>query len=226
MKYLVKINEIRSKDELDGSWNQEDYIELLKRFDYPAAGKLKPNELEEYLFMAIADFDPPEAATIILDYKLSDELTEGQIDNISHEMLREKVSENYSDIALHKSLFEVNQLLYKAYNGKFPHTKANVLSFRMKQISGDEQEISEEIVLQAISQGLSDNNLLNRLFSEQLEGNAPFHEAGNIIWELHHFANQEYSITTSEKWISPEEFTRQEFECTVKLYDENAEEEA
>jgi hypothetical protein len=29
-------------------------LELLKRFDYPDAGKLKPNELEEYLFMAIS----------------------------------------------------------------------------------------------------------------------------------------------------------------------------
>ena len=226
MKYLIKINEIKSTDELEGSWNHEDYIELLKKFAYPDAGKLKPNELEEYLFMAIADFDPPEAASIILEYKLSDELAEGQIDNLSHEMLREKVSENYSDIALHKDLFEVNQLLYKAYNGKFPHTKANVLSFSMKQTSGDEQEISKEIVLQAISQGLSDNNLLNRLFSEQLEGNAPFHEAGSIIWELHNDSNQNYSITTSEKWIKPDEFSSREFESTVQLFDENDEAEA
>ncbi len=223
MKYLLNINEIKSTDELEDSWNQDDYTELLKRFDYPDAGKLKHNELEEYLFMAIADFDPPEAAKIILDYKLSDELAEGQIDNISHEMLREKVSENYSDIALHKGLFEVNQLLYKAYNGKFPYTKANVLSFSIKQTSGDEQEISKEIVLQAISQGLSENNLINRLFREQLDGSVPFHEAGSIIWELHHHGNQNYSITTSEKWISPDEFTSQEFESMVNLYDENTE---
>jgi hypothetical protein len=226
MKYLIKINEIKSIDELEGSWNHDDYIELLKRFDYPDAGKLKTSELVEYLFMAIADFDPPEAAAIVLDYKLSDVLAEGQIDNISHEMLREKVSENYSDIALHKGLFEVNQLLYKAYNGKFPHTKANVLSFSMKQTSGDELEISKEIVLQAINLGLSDNNLINRLFSEQLDGNAPFPEAESIIWELHHHGNQNYSITTSEKWISPDEFTSEEFESTVLLYDENAEAEA
>ena len=223
MKYLLKINEIKSTDELEGSWNHEDYIELLKRFDYPDAGKLKPNELEEYLFMAIADFDPPEAASIILDYRLSDELAAGQIDNISHEMLREKVSENYSDIALHKGLFEVNQLLYKAYNGKFPYTKANVLSFSMQQTSGEEQEISKENVLQAISQGLSDSNLINRLFREQLDGNVPFPEAEGIIWKLQHHGNQNYSITTSEKWITPDDFTSQEFESTVNPYDENSE---
>jgi hypothetical protein len=223
MKYLIKIKEIKSTGELKSSWNQQDFIELLKRFDYPDAGKLKPNELEEYLFMAIADFDPPEAASIILDYKLSDELAQGQIDNISHEMLREKVSENYSDIALHKGLFEVNQLLYKAYNGKFPYTNAYVLSFSIQQISGDEQEISKEIVLKAISQGLSDSNLINRLFREQLDGNTPFPEAESIIWELQHHDIENYSITTSEKWITPDDFTSQEFESTVNLYDENSE---
>ena len=222
MKYLIKINEIKTIDELDDSWNHQDYTELLKRFDYPDAEKLKPNELEEYLFMAIADFEPSEAAAIVLDYKLSDVLAEGQIDNISHEMLREKVSENYSDIAIHKDLFEVNQLLYKAYNGKFPYTRANVLSFSMQQTAGDVQEISKEIVLQAISQGLSDSNLINRLFREQLDGNTPFPEAGSIIWKLHHHGGDDYSITTSEKWIAPEEFTSQEFESTVTPYDENA----
>jgi hypothetical protein len=223
MKYLIKINEIKKIDELEGSWSPQDYIELLKRFDYPDAGKLKPNELEEYLFMAIADFDPAEAAAIVLDYKLSDVLAEGQIDNISHEMLREKVSENYSDITLHKDLFEVNQLLYKAYNGKFPLTRANVLSFSLQQTAGDVQEISKEIVLQVISQGLSDSNLINRLFREQLDGNAPFPEAGNIIWKLDQQGEHDYSVTTSEKWIAPEEFTSQEFESTITPYDENAE---
>ena len=52
--------------------------------------------------MAIADFEPTDAAAIVLDYKLSEVLAEGQIHNLSHEMLREKVSENYSDIFIHK----------------------------------------------------------------------------------------------------------------------------
>ena len=79
MKYSVKINDIKSADELEGAWNNNDLKELLARFEYPDAEQLKPTELKEYLYMAISDFEPSEAAAILLDYKLSDKLAEGQI---------------------------------------------------------------------------------------------------------------------------------------------------
>jgi hypothetical protein len=138
MKYLVKIKEVKTTDELDGAWSNEDFIELLKRFEYPDAEQIKPDELKDYLFMAISDFDPNEAAAILLDYKLSDVLGDGQVDNISHEMLREKVSENYSDIYIHQDLFNINQLLYKAYNGKFPLTRVSIVQFEIKGESNEQ----------------------------------------------------------------------------------------
>jgi hypothetical protein len=130
MKYLVKINDIKSTDELEGAWNNDDFKEILVRFEFPDAEQIKTPELKEYLFMAISDYEPGEAAAILLDYKLSDRLAEGQIDNLSHEMLRVKVSENYTDIRLHHDLFNINQLLYKAYNGKFPQAWVNIVEFK------------------------------------------------------------------------------------------------
>ncbi len=170
MKYLVKINDIKSTDELEGAWNNDDFKELLARFEYPDAEQLKTTELKEYLFMAISDFEPNEAAAILLDYKLSDILTEGQIDNLSHEMLRVKVFENYSEIDLHHDLFNINQLLYKAYNGKFPQGKVNIVQFEITGEHNAPEEITKETALKALSYGLSENNLINRLLSDQLEG--------------------------------------------------------
>ena len=218
MKYFVKINSVKTIDEIEGSWNNADYTELLKRFGFTDAEKIKPNELREYLFMAISDFEPSEAAAILLDYKLSEVLTEGQIDNLSNDMLREKVSENYSDMFAHKFLFNINQLLYKAYNGKFPHTKATFVEFEMKEEHEEETEITKELILKALRPGLTDSNLINRLFSEQLEGNAPFPEAEDIIWELHSRPNFQYSITASEKWLKQEDFSDLEFESNVTLF--------
>ena len=225
MKYSVKIQSIKTIDELEGSWSNADYIELLKRFDYPDADKLNQNELKEYLFMAIADFDPNEAAAIVLNYKLSEVLAEGQMLNLSHEMLREKVSENYSDISLHKSLFNINQLLYKAYNGKFPSAKATITTLEMKEQENDQTEISKELVLKSIRTSLSDNNLLKRLFNDQLEGKASFPEAESIVWDFQNKGNAQYSITTSEKWLTKENFQKMEFECTVTPFIEKSEEE-
>lgn len=70
--------------------------------------------------MAITDFEPAEAAAIVLDYALSDKLSKGQIQQMSHDMLEDKLSEEFPDISLQKRLFDVNELLYKAFNGTFP----------------------------------------------------------------------------------------------------------
>jgi len=223
MKYTLKINSIRSVDELEGSWNNADFVALLAKFDYADADKLKQNELKDFLFMAISDFEPDEAATIVLDYKLSEVLTEGQIDNLSHEMTREKVSENYSDISIHKILFDINQLLYKAYNGKFPKAIANVIDFEMR--AENEDEITKAIVLQSFAIGLSDRNLIIRLFKEQLEGKALFPEAEGILWNLESKGNAQYRVTTSEKWLKKEDFTNLEFECDVTPFIGKSEEE-
>lgn len=225
MKYSVKINSIKTVDEFEGSWNNDDLTTLLTKFDYADASTLKPGELKEYLSMAITDFEPDEAAAIVLAYKLSEELTEGQIDNLSHEMTREKVSENYSDIYIHKILFDINQLLYKAYNGKFPLAKATVIDFEMKADQVEEAEITKELVLQALGNGLSDRNLIIRLFRDQLEGIAAFPEAEGIIWDLQNKGNAQYLMTTSEKWINDKDFSNLEFEGNVIPFIGKSEEE-
>ena len=225
MKYSVKINSVKTIDEIENSWNNDDFRELLKRFDYADGDKLKPNELKEYLFMAISDFEPNEAAAIVLDYKLSEELTEGQIENLSHEMTREKVSENYSDIYIHKLLFNINQLLYKAYNGKFPAAKATVVELEMREESDEKTEITKELVLKALSAGLSEKNLITRLFKEQLDGNVPFAEVEGIIWDLYHMGDSQYAMTTSEKWLTKLDIKNFEFECTVTPFTEKVEKE-
>lgn len=224
MQFLVKINNVKNTDELEGSWSLSDFKELLNRFEVPDADTLKENEVKDFLFMAINEFEPREAASIVLDYKLSDHLNEGQIDNISLEMLEEKMAEKYTEIDLHKPLFEVNQLLYKAYNGKFPHIQVNVIDLEIKSKNGEDFAIDKELVLKALVHGLSDNNLLLRLFGDQLEGKVPFPEAEGIIWELKGKEADRYEMVTSEKWLTKDEVEKTEFECEVVPYEEAKEE--
>ena len=221
MQFHVKINDVKTTDELEGAWTLEDYKELMKSFEVPDAETVKDAEVKDFLFMAINEFEPREAAAIVLDYKLSDHLTEGQIDNLSLEMLSEKMAEKYTEIDLHKPLFEVNQLLYKAYNGKFPHIQVNVIDLKITT-NEDNAENNKEVVLKAFSQGLSDNNLLLRLFSDQLEGKVPFPEVDGIIWALKEKGDGQYEVITSEKWLTKDEVVNTEFDATVVLYDENA----
>lgn len=224
MQLFVKINDVRNTDELEGAWDLADYKALLSHFDVPDAETLKDSEVKEFLFMAINEFEPSEAAREVLEYKLSDRLNAGQMDNLSNEMLDQKMAEKYTDIHLHKPLFEVNQLLYKAYNGKFPHIKVNVLDLEIEVKDGTDADMTKELVLKALVNGLSDSNLLLRLLGEQLEGKLPFPEAEGILWELKDKGNGNYEAITSEKWLTQDEIVKTEFECEVTPYEEPEEE--
>lgn len=209
MHFTIKLNNIKSIEKIEGSWTSEDYIKLLELFDYPDAESIPEAELFEMLSMAISDFEPPEAAEIVLKYRLEDKLSEGQIKNLSHEMLEDKIVEEYPDIAMHYPLFKINQLLYDAYNGKFPRTLASVIDLDLT-FKG-EIEISKEIVLRALSDLLSEKSLLKRLFDDQLDSGSELKEAESVVWELKSKGENAYQIITSDYWLNREDFEKNEF---------------
>lgn len=215
MKFNVSIPKVKGVEELAETWTNEDYIELLGLFDFPDAEQAAPEELRELLFMAISDVEPSEAAKIVLTYRLGDKLKPGQIDQISHEMLLDKVAEEYSDIGLHFPMFCVNQLLFKAFNGKFPNTLASVIDLQVVPLKGEALELDETSLLQLISFGLNDHCIIKRLFGDQLAGEVEFKEATSIIWRLTHTGPNTYRIETSKYWLDEEDFNESEFEASL-----------
>jgi len=213
MKYQVTIKSAFSTDEIEEYWTNEDYIKLLEKFDYPDASVADAASLKELLFMAISDFEPKEAAVIMLTYKLSEQLNEGQIQQISNDMFLDKVCEEYPEIGLHSKLFHVNQLLFKAYNGEFPNAKATIVKCSFAPLDEEEvRELTKEDVLKLLSKGLSDSNLIKRLFDNAMNQNAPFPEAEDILWDLSTTDNINFTITTSEYWLNREDIIGSEFE--------------
>lgn len=220
MKFNIKINNIASVEEIENFWNNNDYINLLELFNFPDANTLKPESLKEMLQMAITDFEANEAAQIVLRYRLSERLTEGQIAQISNDMLLDKVSEEYPEIDLHYDMFNINQLLYKAYNGKFPNAKATIVDFSIVSTDGYDQLITKEMVLKAFDAGVSDRNIIKRLFKEQMSTDMVFVEAESILWELIKKDETNYTLITSEYWLNNEEIEVLEFEGNCLITEE------
>lgn len=219
MKFNITIKSVTSVEEISHYWQNQDYIYLLESFNFPEANTVKAENLAEMLHMAITDFEPNEAAEIILTYKLSERLKEGQIAQVSNDMLLDKVSEEFPEIDLHYDLFNINQLLYKAYNGKFPNTKATVVEFSLVSNDGYDQEITKEIILKSLNHGLSDRNLMKRLFTEQMSTDKEFVEAEAVLWHLNQKDSTNFTLTTSEYWLKDEDFELSEFEgvCLLPL---------
>jgi hypothetical protein len=130
MNYQVKIQSINTVEEIKDYWSDDDYVQLLGKFAYPEASSAKKENLSELLSMAITDFEPNEAAAIVLDYKLSDSLNEGQIQQISNDMLIDKISEEYPEIAMQAPLYHINQLLLKRTMENFQMRKLPLWNFQ------------------------------------------------------------------------------------------------
>lgn len=217
MKYIIKIENVHTVDEITDYWTNDDYIQLLEKFDYPDAEDTSTESLRELLFMAMTDFEPSEAARVVLDHKLGENLSEGQIDQISNDMLNDKVCEEYPEMELQAALFHINQLMFKAYNGKFPSSSATIIECSMTPLDkNDETVLTKEMVLRLLNDGLSERNIVKRLFEEQMKTNTSFPEAENIIWDLQNPEKTRYRITTSGNLIKKEEVIAVEWEAEIE----------
>lgn len=209
-QFKVKVLSFSQIQELPGSWEKSDLINLLNAMDYDNASEIKDSELKEMCMMSLTDFEPGEAAKIVLDYTIADRLTDGQIQNLSHEILTEKLWEEYPELHLHPDLFRSTQLLYDAFNGKFPRAEAVRFSI---EIEGDVtifDKNPEAPILRILAAGMSDRSLVKRLFSDQLEGDR-FEEAKDILWQLNLVSRSEtavtYDIVSSEYWLGDIKYT-------------------
>ncbi len=219
MKVKVKIISVKTVNELSFYWNDRDFIQLLDKLNMPDADKLKPEELKELLYMAISDFEPSEAAEIVLTYKLEDRLTAGQIQSISHEMTDEKVAEQYADPSFHYDLFNINQLLFKAYKGKFPNTEASIIVLELSDANGGHIDVTNEIMTKALSESLSERSIIKRLYEDQMEGTTSFGDADKIIWLYNSKGDNTYDVITSRYWIEKADIENGEYETEIKFFE-------
>jgi hypothetical protein len=186
-----------SLTELPNSWQPADYKALLAKTGYDNPDEVAPNELQEMTHMALTDLEPAEAAQLVLEYLFEDQLTTGQIENLAHQMLTEKLWEENPKLEQHEGFFKATQLLYTAYNGKFP--RAEAVQFQVQLTAAEAEGLAlfdthpEVPLLRLLGQGMPDNTLLKRLFQEQLDG-ASFPEAPSIIWQLHPSQRTETSV--------------------------------
>jgi hypothetical protein len=220
MRAALKILDIKTIREIHGYWSVDDYMNLLEEFNYSEARDSPPSELRELIEMAITDFEPHEAAEILLRYKLSGKLNEGQIKNLSHEMLEDNESEEYPDISLHYPMFCINQLLYTSYNGVFQNGKATKMEFELSLRETANTTVTKEIVLMAIGNLLDDNSLVKRLFEDQFNGIEPFPDAEKLLWELQSKGQNTYALITSDYWINQEDLIEEEFIGLLNLFEE------
>lgn len=196
--YTLEILDFETIDALPNAWSNKHYLDILNLLDFGDTSTLQPSELKEMAMLALADNELNDAAKILLDYIFEDRLNEGQKDNLSHEMIEEKMWEEYAEISMHEEFFNIGQLLYQSFNGNFPRSEAAQFQLKISVKKKTDLEIlateTETNLLRIFTQGMPPNTLLNRLYKEELQGE-DFEEAQHIIWQLKELDKDDTSIT-------------------------------
>jgi hypothetical protein len=173
--------------ELPGYWTESKYLDLLELMDFDNPAGLDKAEIKDMCLMSLTDNEPEDAAKIVLTYVFGDKLNKGQIDNLSNEMLEEKLWEEYADLSLHEEFFAIHQLLYDAFEGTFPHPEAVSFQVKIQEMAKNSLSIFEDYpeapLVRLLASGLPDNSVINRLFDDKLE-DEQFQEAKDILWQL------------------------------------------
>ena len=219
----VKINSKKTINELPEAWSKQDFLNILDLMGF--SDEISDAEVKEMTMMALADQEPEESAALLLQYRLEEQLTAGQIKQLSHEMQEDKASEEYPDIFLQQELFNINQLLFKAFNGRFPNCHAidlNInIAVRPANFMMDENYLNE-IILKALVPALGEHSGISRLYEEEIEGLKKFIDAEGIIWksDIQKLEDGTFNIRifSSEYWLHdlPQ---RHAYEAKIKLFE-------
>ena len=204
MLSFVKISEI------ENAWTADDYKQLLSMMDIGAdeLGGLSESELQEMCLMSLNDFEHHESAEFVLKHLFKDKVTEGKIDQMSHQMIEAKLWEEHADSAYHMRLFNAYGLLRKAYNGIFKEPTGVQFTIKITSNNKESFEIFDSslhaVVVRLIANGLDETAILNRLYEEQLNGKN-FPDAKNILWILKEISitekERQYEIVSSDLWF-------------------------
>ncbi len=196
-------------EEIEGSWTEHDFKKLLSGLQFDDLAGLDEAELREMCVLALSDLKPAAAAALLLQQRLSDALTSGQIQNTSQEMLDEKLWEEYADMPLHERFFHVGSLLYQAFPKIVPIPDA--VKIRV-QITAEGSEgvrllsapLHESLLVRLLADGMPDSAPLNRLFGDAVGGKS-FPEAESIVWIVKSSpiegSSLEFEVTGSGYWL-------------------------
>ncbi|MBU0680777.1 MAG: hypothetical protein KKD73_05075 [Proteobacteria bacterium] len=209
-EFNVEILSFLKISKIENAWMADDYKALLSMMDIgeDELGGMSEAELKEMCLMSLNDFEAHESARFLLAHFFKDEITEGKIDQMSHQMVDSNLWEEHADPAYHMKLFNAYGLLRKAYNGTFTEPTGVKFTIKITANKKDSFEIFDQslhaVIVRLVSSGLNESAILNRLFEEQISGEK-FPDAKNILWILKELSKtdneRQYEITSSYLWF-------------------------
>jgi hypothetical protein len=209
--HSIRIVDFQELRELEGDWKSDDLVAVLATLGIEDAGEFSPEEIREMCVLSLQDLDSAEAAAVLMQYKMGEALTPGQIQNLSHDCQTEKLWEHGGDMELHRGMFSVGSLLAVVNEQQFPTPDAVRVTLELECPSAEEFErMTDEPtpvdVVRMLAAGMPHDAILNRLFEDALTSGT-FPEAASILWDLEiepiGQRTAMFKIISSGNWFDP-----------------------
>ncbi len=184
--FHVQILSFSNLLEIEGARTPAHFAALLDAMEYGDRSGMSDDELREMSIMSLQDLKPAEAASLVLKHDMGEVLRDGQIRNLANEMLDEKLWEDYADSSLHERMFTAGSLLYAAFPQSFPVPDAVRVELEVTAANAAAKRLltaapNESFLVRLIADGMDDQAVLHRLYSNQLKGKS-FPNADEVIW--------------------------------------------
>ena len=181
-KFNVSVFGVEQVHELPDSWSEEQLRGLLELAEFDGWETVEEGELKDYVIMALQDMEADEAAQLVLKYQFGTIFKAGLLESMAHEMMEEKLWEEYKDINLHAALYNGAVMLKWAFPRKFPETDA--ILCKLKVNCSDPKVVwTKSLLIRLLATGMDSHAVVNRLFKDQLLQTS-FPEAEGIIWKF------------------------------------------
>lgn len=207
-QFNVQIGSFRKINKIPNAWSNKDYLQLMAIMGLnDGLDDMEESELREMCMMSLNDLEAIEAAKIVLTH-LFTELAEGKIDQLSNDMIGDRMWEEYSDCLLHEGFFSAYALLREAFNGVFAEPTGVEFTVNVTATDADDLSIFDQSLhasmVRLLASGLSPDVLLHRLFEDQITG-TQFPEATGILWQLESVTSEglsrQFKMVSSDFWF-------------------------
>ena len=167
--FYVQVLSFSTLLEIKDAREAADYGALLDMMEYGDRTGMSEDECREMCLLSLQDREPEEAACLVLKHDMGDVLRDGQIQNISGEMLDEKLWEEYATTSLHERMFKAGSLLYQAFPSAFPKPDAVRVVLEIKAENTNSSKLlttslNESFLVRLLADGMDDHAVLHRLY--------------------------------------------------------------
>jgi len=207
-QFNVQISSFCKINKIPDAWSNEDYRQLMAIMGLDdGLEEMEGTELREMSMMSLNDLPVNEAAKMVLTHLFS-ELPDGKIDQLSNDMVGDRMWEQYSDCLLHERFFSAYALLREAFNGVFAEPTGveftiNISATNAKDLNIFDQSLHASMV-RLLASGSSPDALLHRLYGDQITG-THFPQAPGILWKLELISSEgltrQYKMVSSDFWF-------------------------